>query len=89
MFSRIIAVLMSIVSVLTAPFSLLFSEAELKAELARGNYESPYIVRPLDGITVNGISVDEYCVITPEGDENGLYAAAECYRYSPHGPYAE
>lgn len=76
MFSRIIAVLMSIVSALTAPFSLLFSEAELKAELARGNYESPYIVRPLDGITVNGVSVDEYCVITPEGDENGLYSAA-------------
>ena len=50
----------------TAPFSQLFSEIELKVELSKGNYESPYIVRPLDGITVNGISVEEYPVVPPQ-----------------------
>ncbi len=73
MFSRIIAVIMCVVSVLTAPFSQFFSEMELKIELAEGNYESPYIVRPLESITVNGVSVDEYCVVTPDGE---LYAEA-------------
>ncbi len=67
MFSRIIAVIMSIISVFTAPFSQLFSEIELKSELSKGNYESPYIVRPLDEITVNGVSVDEYSVVTANG----------------------
>ena len=47
MFSRIIAVIMCIVSAISAPFSQLFSEIELKSELAKGNYESPYIVDPL------------------------------------------
>ncbi len=64
---------MCIVSVFTAPFSQLFSEIDLKSELAKGNYESPYIVRPLDGITVNGVSVDEYTVVAPQGT---LYANA-------------
>ncbi|MBE6771942.1 MAG: hypothetical protein E7547_07365 [Ruminococcaceae bacterium] len=73
MFSRIIAVIMCIVSFFTAPFSQLFSEIDLKSELAKGNYESPYIVRPLDGITVNGVSVDEYTVVVPQGT---LYANA-------------
>ncbi len=68
MFSRIIAIIMSIISVFTAPFSQLFSEIELKSELAKGNYESPYIVRPLDSITVNGVSVEEYCVVSPDGE---------------------
>lgn len=73
MLSRIIAVVMCIVTAFAAPFSQLFSEAELKRELAKGNYESPYIVRPLDGITVNGISVDEYSVVSAEG---ALYSNA-------------
>lgn len=62
MFSRIIAVIMCIFSVFSAPFSQFFTKAELKNELAKGSYESPYIVRPLNGITVNGISLDEYSV---------------------------
>ncbi len=73
MLSRIIAVVMCIVTAFAAPFSQLFSEAELKNELAKGNYESPYIVRPLDGITVNGVSVDEYSVVSAEG---ALYSNA-------------
>ena len=59
---------MSLFTFLSAPFSQLFSEIELKSELAKGSYESPYIVRPLDGITVNGASLDEYRVVAPEGD---------------------
>lgn len=67
MFSRIIAVIMSIVSFFTAPFSLISAKTELKKDLAKGSFESPYIVRPLDDITVNGVSVDEYGLVTPEG----------------------
>ena len=78
MFSRIVAVIMCIFSFLTAPFSQLFSEAELKTELAKGSYESPYILRTLDGITVNGVSVEEYSVIASDGE---LYSnAAETLR---------
>lgn len=76
MFSRIIAVIMCVASVFTATFSQIFSEAELKNELKKGNFESPYIVRPLDGITVNGVSVDEYCVITPDCADGTLYSNA-------------
>ena len=68
MFSKITAIIMSIFSFLSAPFSQVFSEIELKSELAKGNFESPYIVRPLEKITVNGVSIDEYGVIVPEGD---------------------
>ena len=67
MLSKIIALIMSVFSVISAPFAQLFSEAELKIELAKGNYESPYIVRPLEEITVNGAAVDEYCVAAPDG----------------------
>lgn len=67
MFSRIVAVIMCIVSAFTAPFSQLLSKAELKTELAKGCYESPYIVRPLNEITVNGVAVDEYSVAAPQG----------------------
>ncbi|MBQ8783130.1 MAG: hypothetical protein IJZ57_05095 [Clostridia bacterium] len=63
MFSRILAVLMCIVSVLTAPFSQISAKFELKNELEKGSFESPYIVRPLDEITINGVSVDEYSVV--------------------------
>ena len=68
MISRVISVLMCIVSVFTAMFSQFFSEMEYKNELAKGNYESPYIVRPLEEITVNGISVDEYTIIVPDSE---------------------
>lgn len=64
---------MSVVSVFTASFSQVFSKSELKTELAKGSYESPYIVRPLDSVTVNGIAVDEYCVTAPEDE---LYSNA-------------
>ena len=67
MFSRIVAMLMCIVSFFTAPFSQTFSKWELKTELRKGSYESPYIVRTLEDITVNGVSVDEYTAVAPDG----------------------
>ena len=67
MFSRIIAVIMTIVSFFTTPFSLISEEIGLKRELAKGNFESPYIVRPLEEITVNGVSIDEYSVVSLDG----------------------
>lgn len=78
MFSKIIAVIMSILSVFTAPISQFFSEAELKIELSKGGYESPYIVRPLEDITVNGVSVDEYSVVAPNGTLYSNAAQALC-----------
>ncbi len=76
MFSRIIAVLMCVVSFLTAPFTQLFSKVEIKSEIAKGNYESPYIVRPVENITINGVSIDEYCIVTPEKDDGNFYGNA-------------
>lgn len=73
MIAKLIAIIMCIVSVFPGPLPMLFSEMELKYELSQGNYESPYIVRPLTEITVNGISVDEYVISAPEGD---IYALA-------------
>lgn len=73
MFSRILAFIMSVISFFTAPFSQAFTKMELKNELSEGSYESPYIVRHLDGITVNGVPVEEYGVVAPEGD---LYSNA-------------
>ncbi len=67
MFSRILSVIMCVVSLFTAPLSQIFSATELKIELAKGNYESPYIVRTLNEITVNGVSVEEYSVVAPQG----------------------
>lgn len=67
MSSRIVAVLMSIISVFSGLFAQVSAEIELKSELAKGNYESPYIVRPLDDITVNGVSVDNCRVVAPDG----------------------
>ena len=64
---------MSIFSVFSGLFSQFFSEIELKNELAKGNYESPCIVRPLEDITVNGVSIDGYSVIAPDG---ALYSNA-------------
>ncbi len=68
MFSRIISVLMCVISFFTAPFSQTFSKIEMKIDLAKGNYESPYIVRALSDITVNGESVEEFRIVTPDGD---------------------
>lgn len=68
MISKMIAIIMTIVAVLPAPIQMFFSEMELKYELSQGNYESPYIVRPLEDITVNGISIDEYAITAPDGD---------------------
>ncbi len=67
MISKIFAVIMSFVSALTPLFTQITTEIELKSELAKGNYESPYIVRPLEEITVNGVSIDEYSVVSPDG----------------------
>lgn len=67
MLSKLISVILCIVSFLPAPFSQLFSEMELKYELSQGSFESPYIVRPLENITVNGVSVDEYFIVAPDG----------------------
>ncbi len=76
MFSRIIAVVMSVVAFFTTPFSLISAKTELKKDLARGNYESPYIVRPLDCVTVNGVSVEEYDIVIPDGADTTLYSDA-------------
>ena len=67
MYSRVIAIIMSIVSVFSSFATQVFSEVQLKNELAKGNYESPYIVRPLEEITVNGVSIEEYSVAFPDG----------------------
>ena len=68
MISRIIALLMSLVSLFNVPFAQISAKTELKKELDKGFYESPYIVRTLEDITVNGISVEEYGVFIPDGD---------------------
>ncbi len=75
MIAKIIAVIMCIVSFLPAPFTQFFSEMELKYELSQGNFESPYIVKPLEDISVNGVSVDEYVIVVPDA-QNALYINA-------------
>ena len=67
MYSRLIAIIMSIVSVFSSFATQVFSEVQLKNELAKGNYESPYIVRPLEEITVNGVSIEDFSVAFPDG----------------------
>ncbi len=76
MFSRIFAVIICIMSFLTAPFSQISDSIQLKSQLSEGSYESPYIVRPLSEITVNGISIDEYSVVIPRSSKSSLYADA-------------
>ena len=75
MFSKIIAVVMSIVTFFTTPLSLSIEKTELKNQLANGNYESPYISRPLSEITINEISVEEYSIVIPD-ENNKLYSDA-------------
>lgn len=75
MIAKIIAIIMCMASFLPAPFTQFFSEMELKYELSQGNYESPYIVRPLEDVTVNGVSVDGYVIVIPD-DDNALYVNA-------------
>ncbi len=85
MFTKLIAVMMCIISMLPAPLAQLFSGAELKYELSKGSYESPYIVRPLSDITVNGVSIDEYRVFSPDTKEGSLYLnAAETLSFEFH-----
>ena len=67
MFEKIIAIILSALSVLFAPFTQTYDAAELKIQLAKGNYESPYIVRPLEDITVGGVSIDEYRIVKADG----------------------
>ncbi|MBQ6865018.1 MAG: hypothetical protein IJO14_12375, partial [Clostridia bacterium] len=67
MFEKLIAIILSALSVLFAPLTQTWDATELKIQLAKGNYESPYIVRPLDDITVNGVSIDEYRVVKADG----------------------
>lgn len=81
MLSRIIALLMCIVSFFITPFSQISSKIELKNELEKGNYESPYIVRNLNDITVNGVSVEEYSVVVSDDADGEIYTnAAETLR---------
>ncbi len=67
MFERIIAIILSALSVLFAPLTQTWDATELKIQLAQGFYESPYIVRPLEDITINGISIDEYRIVKADG----------------------
>ena len=67
MFEKVIAIILSALSVLFAPFTQTYDAAELKIQLAKGNYESPYIVRPLEDITINGVSIDEYRIVKADG----------------------
>ncbi len=39
-----------------------FPQMKLNNELKQGNYESPYIIRPIKAITVNSIDIAEYSV---------------------------
>ncbi len=73
MFSEFIAIILCIVSCLPAPLAQIFSEMELKYELSAECYESPYIIRPLEDITVNGVSVEEYSIVTPSREDNTVY----------------
>lgn len=66
---------MLVVSFITAPFSQAFAKTELKNDLAKGNYESPYIVRPLNEITVNDVSVEEYVISILDANDIYEYAA--------------
>ena len=67
MISKIIAFFMSFITALSPLVTNLGSELKLKSELAKGGYESPYIVRQLEDVTVNGVSVEEFTVEAPEG----------------------
>ncbi len=76
MFSRLMAVFMCVLSVITAPYYNIASEIQLKQALSEGNFESPYIVRHLEEVTVNGVSVEEYSVVIPDTSDNDLYVNA-------------
>ena len=76
MFSKFIAVIMGLIAFISAPFSPLISASELRSDISKGNYESPYIVRPLDDITVNGVSIANYCISVPDCENSVLYSNA-------------
>ncbi|MBR2868786.1 MAG: hypothetical protein IKB88_06965 [Clostridia bacterium] len=81
MIMRIISFIMSLFTIFTVTVSQFNIKSELKKELSKGNYESPYIVRPLDNITVNDVSVDDYSIIISDSEKNDLFInAAETLR---------
>ena len=51
---------MLVVSFITAPFSQAFAKTELKNDLAKGNYESPYIVTKSNFDT----NKDQLCLVS-------------------------
>lgn len=75
-FFRFTVAVMFVVSTLFPQLGELYSKAKLKSELALGYYESHYIVSPLTDITINGISVDEYAIVTPDLTEGTLFGDA-------------
>lgn len=74
MFSKIFAFFMSIIAVFTAPFSQIGAEIDLKNEIRKGNFESPYVVRPVQAVTVNGFSVEDFLIVAPDGELYDLAA---------------
>lgn len=76
MLSRLISLFMCLVSFFTTPFIEISAKIDLKNELKKGSYESPYIIRPLESITVNGVSVEEYSVCFSDDAQGDLYLNA-------------
>lgn len=74
---KIIIIILVLILVMGIGFlSLSTPELKLKNQLSKGCYESPYIIRPLKDITVNGVSVGEYKIVAPENAESLVYSYA-------------
>lgn len=69
LFKGIIAILVCIAIIFGVAFALSFSELQYKNLISEGNYESPYISRPMEKITVNGVSIEELSVVVSSEDE--------------------
>ncbi len=78
MFSKIIAFFMSVITAFTLPISQISDSIELRSELSKGNFGSPYIIRLLEDITVNGVSADDYSIVIPDGEIYSLAAETLC-----------
>ncbi len=77
MFRRILAMILSLIFGSSIPADIpVISEIMLKLEISEGNYESPYIVKPLEEITVNGISIDSFSIVIPAVEQNAVYSKA-------------
>ena len=74
MFSKITAIFMCLITAFTSHVTMLFSGLDLKIQLSKGFYESPYIVRPLEDITVEGVSIDYFAVYASEDSLSTLAA---------------